>query len=167
MTTTATFSALAETDFDILKALAERIWRQHYIAIVGEAQVEYMLAGRYTPDKLSAYLGADDCWMQIVRESGEAIGYFSWSRVSAEEMKLEQLYLLAERRGGGLGRRMMAHVEEHARRQGCTRLMLTVNRGNTQSLRIYEKSGFTVREEKQFDIGNGFVMDDYVMVKAI
>jgi len=164
---TATFAPLAATDFDTVKTLAERIWRQHYVPIIGPDQVEYMLAGRYTPEKLSAYLDAADRWLLLVREGDDAIGYFSWARVSADEMKLEQLYLLAERRGGGLGKRMMTHVEDHARAQGCTRLMLTVNRGNTRSLQIYEKSGFTVREEAKFDIGNGYVMDDFVMVKSI
>ena len=44
---------------------------------------------------------------------------------------------------------------------------LTVNKGNTDSIAVYLKSGFVVREEAVFDIGSGYVMDDYVMEKRL
>jgi GNAT superfamily N-acetyltransferase len=135
--------------------------------MIGEAQVEYMLAGRFTAERLSAYIDAENRWMLLVRDGAEPIGYFSYARQTNGEMKLEQLYLLAERRGGGLGRRMLEHVEEHARALGCTVVMLTVAKRNTQALRMYEHSGFVVREAAVFDIGAGFVMDDYVLTKAL
>jgi ribosomal protein S18 acetylase RimI-like enzyme len=67
--------------------------------------------------------------------------------VGGTETKLEQLYLLHELRGQGLGGAMLAHVEDEARARRCTSLMLTVNRNNAGSIAVYEKSGFVVREE--------------------
>jgi ribosomal protein S18 acetylase RimI-like enzyme len=162
-----TFAPMAPDEFALVAALGDRIWRQHYAEIVSMAQIEYMLAGRYTDAKLAAYLGADDRWLMIVRDGGLPIGYFSWARVDAHEVKLEQLYLIAATRGRGLGGRMIAHVEAHARGLGCDRLMLTVNKRNAGAIAVYERRGFTVREEAVFDIGQGYVMDDYVMAKAI
>ncbi|WP_431021594.1 hypothetical protein, partial [Chromobacterium phragmitis] len=46
-------------------------------------------------------------------------------------------------------------------------LMLTVNRHNAEAIAVYEKRGFRVRGEVAADIGNGFVMDDYVMAKNV
>jgi diamine N-acetyltransferase len=160
---------LRRDDFAIVAALADRIWRQHYASIVGLAQVEYMLQGRFTPERLATYLGADDRWFLLVRLPGDdaPVGYLSYARVSPDEMKLEQLYLLAEQRGAGLGRTMIDHVEAHARRLGCARLMLTVNKRNTDSIAVYERRGFAVRESAVFDIGNGYVMDDFVMEKSL
>jgi ribosomal protein S18 acetylase RimI-like enzyme len=83
------------------------------------------------------------------------------------EMKLEQLYLLPELRGQGLGRLMLRHVEEQARARGCRSLMLQTNKRNDIAIAFYRKAGFTVCEEAVFDIGNGFVMDDYVMEKVL
>lgn len=159
---------LTEADFEPLARLADTIWRAHYGPLIGLAQVEYMLKGRYTPEKLRTYLGASDRWLRLLKLDGERIGYCSYSLTATPgEMKLEQLYLLESFKGRGLGGLMLRHVEAEARAHGCATLMLTVNKGNTGSIAVYKKSGFTVREEAVFDIGNGFVMDDYVMEKRL
>ena len=41
-------------------------------------------------------------------------------------------------------------------------MYLTVNKGNLRAVRAYEKFGFVRTEEQVSDIGNGFVMDDFV-----
>lgn len=159
---------LAEADFEPLASLADTIWRAHYGPLIGLAQVEYMLKGRYTPEKLRTYLGAPDRWLRLLMLDGERIGYCSYSITPTPgEMKLEQLYLLESFKGRGLGGLMLRHVEAEARAHGCGTLMLTVNKGNADSIAVYKKRGFTVREEAVFDIGNGFVMDDYVMEKRL
>jgi ribosomal protein S18 acetylase RimI-like enzyme len=160
--------AITESDFETVAGLAESIWRSHYANIVSMAQIEYMLAGRYTPDKLRAYLNSDNRWMALLRLAGRPIGYCSCSRTSIpDEMKLEQLYLLQEFRGKGLGGFMLCHVESQARKLGLRVLMLQVNKRNADAIAVYRKAGFTVREEAVFDIGNGFFMDDYVMEKHL
>ena len=159
---------LTEADFGTVASLGERIWRTHYITMISLAQIEYMLAGRYAPEKLRAYLGAADRGLELLRLDGVPVGYCSYSLTGTSgELKLEQLYLLQEHQGKGLGGLMLRHVEAQARAKGCGTLMLTVNKGNTGSIAVYRKSGFTLREEAVFDIGNGFVMDDYVMEKAL
>ncbi len=163
----ATFTALTPADFATVAALGDRIWRQHYAAIISMAQIEYMLAGRYTDAKLAAYVDAPDRWLLIVRAGDDPVGYFSYARVSPDEVKLEQLYLIAAERGRGTGARMMAHVEAHARALGCRGVVLTVNKHNTSAIAVYAHRGYAVREAAVFDIGNGYVMDDYVMAKAL
>ncbi len=151
-----------------MAGLAGSIWHSHYANIVSTAQIDYMLAGRFKPDKLRAYLNADDRWMLLLRLAGRPIGYCSYSRTSTPgEMKLEQLYLLQEFRGKGLGGFMLRHVEAQARKLGLSVLMLQVNKQNTDAIAVYRKAGFIVREEAVFDIGNGFFMDDYVMEKHL
>jgi ribosomal protein S18 acetylase RimI-like enzyme len=168
VTAPVSIEPITAADFATIASLADRIWHQHYASIVSIAQIDYMLAGRYTPESLAAYVGdARDRWMCVVRDGGESIGYLSYRLVEPDAMKLEQLYLLAERRGGGIGGRMLDHVEAHARALGRTRIELTVNKRNTGSIAVYERRGFVVREAATFDIGGGFVMDDYVMEKAL
>ncbi len=155
-----------EADCELLARLAATIWRAHYGPLIGLAQVEYMLNGRYTPEKLRSYLNAPDRWLRLLKLEGETIGYCSYA-LAPGEMKLEQLYLLEAYKGRGLGGLMLRHVEAEARAHGCGTLMLTVNKRNTDSIAVYRKAGFTVREEAVFDIGNGFVMDDFVMEKRL
>lgn len=163
-----TLDPLQATDFGLLAELASGIWRTHYTPIIGADQVEYMLRGRYTPERLEAYLGADDRWLRILRVKGEPAGYCSYALgPAATEMKLQELYLQDSSRGKGLGGFLLRHVEAEARRHGRHTLWLTVNRHNEGSIEFYRRAGFTVREEKRFDIGGGFVMDDYVMEKPL
>jgi ribosomal protein S18 acetylase RimI-like enzyme len=162
----AQLAAITEADFKTLAQLGEKIWRAHYAKIISMAQIMYMLSGRYTPDNLRSYLNADDRWLNLLRLGETAVGYCSYSITDApSEMKLEQLYLLEECRGKGLGFLMLNHVEVQARKLGLKILMLQVNKLNVDSIAFYKKAGFTVREEAAFDIGNGYVMDDYVMEK--
>ena len=41
---------------------------------------------------------------------------------------------------------------------------LTVNRQNFKSVNFYFKNGFTIERVADFDIGNGYVMNDFVMM---
>lgn len=168
MTHDARIEPVTEIDFATIAKLGETIWRSHYAKIISMAQIDYMLAGRYAPEKLRRYLNANDCWLDLLKVSGDAVGYCSYARTTKpNEMKLEQLYLLSEQRGKGLGGLMLRHVEAQAHQRGLGILVLTVNKQNTESIAIYRKAGFVVREEAVFDIGNGYVMDDYVMEKML
>ncbi len=159
---------LAPTDFSTVSALGGAIWREHYASLVSMDQIDYMLAGRYTPGNLEKYLASVDCWMYLLWLDDRAVGYCSYALTQTpHELKLEQLYLLPELHGHGLGSFMLRHVNAEARRLGCQTIMLTVNKGNHSSIAVYLKSGFVVRESVTFDIGNGYVMDDYVMEKRL
>jgi ribosomal protein S18 acetylase RimI-like enzyme len=58
-------------------------------------------------------------------------------------------------------------VEDIARKQGCHTVYLQVNKNNTSAIEAYQRNGYAVRESATFDIGQGFVMDDYVMAKKL
>jgi ribosomal protein S18 acetylase RimI-like enzyme len=160
--------AMTAADFATLARLGDAIWREHYIRIISSAQIDYMLAGRYTPEKLRLYLNAEDRWLVLLRIDSRAVGYCSYALAeNPGEMKLEQLYVLPDLHGKGLGKLMLSHVEEQARARGRSTLVLQTNKRNDIAIAFYRKAGFTVREEAVFDIGNGFVMDDYVMEKLL
>ena len=56
---------------------------------------------------------------------------------------------------------------EVARAQGCSRLVLAVNKNNRSAIAAYLKHGFRIADAVVKDIGGGFVMDDYIMVKPV
>ena len=58
---------LTEAHFATVARLAETIWRGHYTRIVGRAQVDYMLAGRYVPEKLrQSTRQPSDRWFELL-----------------------------------------------------------------------------------------------------
>jgi diamine N-acetyltransferase len=44
-------------------------------------------------------------------------------------------------------------------------LRLTVNRKNFKAINFYFKNGFIIESVKDFDIGNGYLMEDFVMLR--
>ncbi|MFM7108139.1 MAG: GNAT family N-acetyltransferase [Planctomycetaceae bacterium] len=164
----AELAPLAAADFAAVRRLAHGIWHGHYDGIVGAAQVDFMLARRCADAALAAYLGAADRWFDVLRVGGEPVGYCSCALVPEEGvLKLEQLYVAGPHRGLGLGRLMLGHVECRARACGRHTILLQVNKRNAAAIDFYRRAGFTVREEAVFDIGGGFVMDDFVMTKRL
>jgi ribosomal protein S18 acetylase RimI-like enzyme len=59
----------------------------------------------------------------------------------------------------------LERVLDHARDCGAHAVDLTVNRGNARALAFYHKRHFVLTEEIVTDIGGGFVMDDYVLMR--
>ncbi len=164
----ARLDAYTAADAEQLAKLAATIWRAHYATIISVAQIDYMLAERYTRSKLSWYLIANNRWLKLLRVADEIVGYCSYALTdTGREMKIEQLYLLREFHGQGLGKLMLQHTEEQAAALGLKGLTLQVNKRNLIALNFYHKAGFVVREEAIFDIGHGFFMDDYVMQKKL
>ena len=59
---------------------------------------------------------------------------------------LEELYVLPERRGHGLGRALLEAAMEHARQRGAARIDLNTSVDDVAARRLYESAGFTNRE---------------------
>jgi ribosomal protein S18 acetylase RimI-like enzyme len=164
----AVIRPLEPTDFEAVGKLAHTIWSAHYITMITQAQIDYMLAGRFSAENLARYIDSNERWMEVFEVDGKLVGYCSYARTTtASEMKLEQLYLLPNLHGKGLGSHLLNHVERRAKELGASTLILQVNKQNEKAIRAYRRNGFDVREEIVLDIGNGYVMDDYIMHKRL
>ncbi len=59
---------------------------------------------------------------------------------------LEELYVVPERRGRGLGRALLEAAMDHARERGAVRIDLATSEDDTAARGLYESAGFTNRE---------------------
>jgi GNAT superfamily N-acetyltransferase len=151
-----------------VQRLAAVMWRAHYPGIITPDQIDYMLERGYALDALAGFLDASDRGLLLAMVDGDIAGFAAWYVTERPtEAKLDKLYVLQSRQRHGLGGRLIACVEDHARAAGADTLALNVNKRNVQAVRAYEKHGFAVRAAVVVDIGHGFVMDDYVMAKSI
>lgn len=169
-----TLTPVCKPDFALLRELAEIIWLQHYAGIVSSAQIDFMLAGRFSDEALQTHIQAGDRWLTLLRVAGTPVGYCGCELAGLDgegadmaAMKLGQLYLLKAHRGLGLGRFMLGHVEGLAHEHGRRTIWLQVNRRNTGAIDFYRAAGFAVVRESVFEIGGGYVMDDFVMAKGL
>ena len=59
---------------------------------------------------------------------------------------------------------MFEYVKKQAKKYCYSAIYLTCNKHNKHSLDVYEKRfGFQWIDSVQTDIGNGFIMDDYIL----
>ena len=91
------------------------------------------------------------------------IGYMGLQPQEDDVMLLSKLYLMKPFRGQRRSIVLLEQAERTAREMGKKRLRLFVNKRNYVPLRVYLRRGFRIMEEKKTDIGEGFVMDDYIM----
>ena len=59
---------------------------------------------------------------------------------------LEELYVVPERRGRGLGRALLEAAMEHAKERGAARIELGTSEDDVAARALYESAGFTNRE---------------------
>ena len=166
--TDVTIAAATDVDLSVVGRLADVIWRAHYPGIITHEQIDHMLALGYSVDALAKFLHEPGAGLAIARAGGEPVGFAAWYRPDEPSTaKLDKLYVLPSQHGRGTGRALIAHVERAARRDGAGTLILNVNKRNAKAIAAYRACGFATREAVVVDIGGGFVMDDYVMAKAI
>ncbi len=153
-------------DVAVVARLAHEIWYEHYVPIIGIVQVDYMVP-RFQSTVAIAGQQATGLRYYLLRTGEMAVGYFAIEpQPAAGRMFLAKLYLLKAWRGHGVARRALDFIEAECRRERLPVVSLTVNKFNP-AVRAYERLGFVTVADVVTDIGDGFVMDDYRMEKAI
>ncbi len=154
-------------DIEEVARLAQEIWNDHYVDIIGQAQVDYMVSKFQSAEAIAEQIAGGFEYYLIVHD-GEESGYIA---VAAEHgtsfLLLSKIYVRKDSRGLGLGKAAVCLAEEICRKRGLRSIRLTVNRHNVRSISWYERMGFVNAGEAVKDIGAGFVMDDFVMEKKV
>ncbi len=151
------------TDAQCIAKLANEIWHQHYDSIVGEEQIEYMLKTFQSKSVIEQQIADNSMnYVLFVDENNNACGYAGYKNENNNIVFLSKVYLLSSSRGQGGLRILLEHLSKIDAKQ----IYLTVNKNNHTAIAAYTKVGFVVVKEQVADIGNGFVMDDYIMQKT-
>ena len=150
---------------DRVVILADEIWREHYISIIGVDQVNYMLEKYQSASAIQDQI-KDGAYYFLIYFQDKPAGYFSFYN-QEDTLFLSKIYVHSSKRGTGLGRFSIEFIEEEAHKFGQSSITLTVNKNNANTIAAYKKMGFEVEEAIVMDIGNGFVMDDYKMKKHL
>jgi len=157
--------AHTKKDFNNIEDLANIIWNEHYVPIIGKQQVDYML-DKFQSAAAMADQVSNGVKYYMIEHDDSLVGYFSFS-VHDEHLFLSKLYVLSSARGNGLGRMAMNYLNDLTKRFGLDKIQLTVNKYNTNSIKAYEKMRFQNIDAIVQDIGQGYVMDDFVFEKVI
>ncbi len=143
-----------------IEKLGKEIWTEHYTPIIGIDQVNYMLDKFQSARAIGEQINEGYEYYQLLNES-KLIGYLAIQK-REEALFLSKIYIHKSQRGKGFGKEAMEFVFNRARDLNCELVRLTVNKYNANSIKTYEKIGFENVGPAVFDIGNGYIMDDFI-----
>ena len=151
-----------------VRKIADEVWPETYRDIITPEQIRYMMEMMYSVPVMEKELFSG-VFFDLCLVDGEDAGYTSFSACPDEPgtAKLHKVYLLERFHGQGIGQKMLAHACARCREKGFSRVILAVNKRNVKAQKAYARAGFAVRESVCKDIGEGFVMDDYIMGKTL
>ena len=152
-------------DITVVADLADEIWREHYIPIIGLAQVDYMLDKFQSAEAIEQQI-KEGAMYYLIEYKHTPIGYLSFY-FKKNSLFLSKIYVKSSLRGKGFGRKAMSFVEDEAGKNSRNTISLTVNKNNNRSIEAYRKMGFKKVKPVVMDIGGGFVMDDFIMEKEL
>lgn len=143
--------------------VAKKIQLAYFTPITGEAQVLYMLHKFQSEETIQKQIKNGYIY-ELVYKNDNLAGYFGVKR-EKEKLFLSKFYLDSDFRGQGIGRKMMDKVIELGK--DLKAVYLTVNKQNSGPIAVYKNLGFNIVDSVVTNIGDGFVMDDYVMEKEL
>lgn len=155
-------------DIPTIQKIARATWHNTYSEILSSEQSEYMLNMMYSTDALKEQIEKKSHHFLLAIKNGEYLGYISYelNYENSNKTKIHKLYILPQNHGTGLGKTLIDHVEEIAISNKNKAILLDMNKQN-KAIKFYNKIGFEIVDKKCNDIGNGYVMDDYIFEKKI
>ncbi|HIW21792.1 MAG TPA: GNAT family N-acetyltransferase [Candidatus Dorea intestinavium] len=154
--------ATYDGDLNTIAELAEDIWNEHYTEIIGVEQVNYMI------NKFQSYEALVDQTVNkgfhyfIIYYDNLVVGYFG-VLYHEDHLFLSKFYLLKEARGHGIATKTFEYIKKLSKDNQLSEIRLTCNKYNQNSLAFYHHLGFIKIGSEISDIGNGFVMDDFIL----
>ncbi|MEN9335121.1 MAG: hypothetical protein RLZZ500_108 [Bacteroidota bacterium] len=157
--------ALSE-DIEQIQSLAKRIWPIAYSSILSQDQLHYMLDKFYHPQALQEQMDLGQTFF-LLEEASQPVGFAAVAlNEKPNATKLHKLYVLPELHGKGRGKALLNYCCGFALKYEQKSIFLNVNRFN-KAISFYEKLGFECIETVDIPIGNGYLMEDYIMQKFL
>ena len=137
-----------------------QILQAHWLFCTSSTPIEHV----YALD--ASKLFSPDITVFGARIDGELVGVGAMRRLDTEHAELKSMHILAKSRGLGVGKAMVAHIEEFARRSGIERMSLET--GTNDAFRpareLYKSLGY-----QSCDAFGDYVLseDNMCMTKSI
>ena len=144
----------------LLSNVASSIFVDYYTDLIGKAQAEYMADMFLSEENLLKEIN-NGAVCKLMFVNGIPVGFTEY-KLDDDRVFLSKLYLHATFRGKKLGRELLNDVIKYTKDNNRSKIYLTCNKYNP-TLKKYLKMGFKQIDDVVSDIGQGYVMDDYIM----
>lgn len=152
-------------DCQLIHEMALDVFPATYRRILSKSQIDYMMHWMYDVDNIRHQMVDEHhVYFIISGEDHLPLGYFSVEQQADDLFHLQKIYVLPQYQGRGLGEFMFKEAIAYIKSihpEPCS-MELNVNRDNP-ALKFYYRMGMQKLREGDFDIGNGYFMNDYIM----
>ena len=167
-------------EYKTIREIAHATWPDTFGAILSGAQIDYMLNMMYNVEELVKQ-AANGVVFKLLIEADQVneslsqnylkgratrftpVGYVGYQPdYLPNTTKIHKLYLLPSTQGKGYGKALINDVAMIASKAGQGILRLDVNYQN-KAIGFYEHLGFKKIERCNTDIGNGYLMEGWIM----
>ena len=146
---------------DQVADLAREIWQEYYLGMITQEQIDFMLSKFYHRNQLELDL-ENGVHYFFIQEDERIMGFIAISEQEKSKFFIHKFYITTDFRGNGMGSKVFSEIIQQFPQ--AQQIRLQVNRKNISSINFYFKNGFSIERWADFDIGNGFEMNDYVML---
>lgn len=151
-------------DISLINEMARTVFPSTYKDILTKGQIDYMMNMMYSPENLLKQMTEEGHTYYIAYTDNRPAGYVSIRKEGETLFHLHKIYVLPEFQKEHIGRRLFCKAMDAVReasRKPC-RMLLNVNRNNP-AIGFYLHMGMEKVSEGDFDIGDGYYMNDYIM----
>jgi len=104
------------------------------------------LEALYPPDSNHlvgvAELAAPGTVLLVARVDGEALGSIAFRSIAPDQAEMKRMFVRADARGRGLGRRLLEALEDAARSRRITRISLETGIRQPEAIGLYRAAGY-------------------------
>lgn len=152
---------IGATDLQRVSDLAYRIWPEAFAGILPAERIPGMLADIYGLETLRADVESRGHRYWLATADDRDLGYGS-AYCADGRVWIKKLYVLADTRGMGLGKALIATARQHLGMD--LPVALYVNDGNDAAIAFYRSQGFEIERRVPVRMGP-YDFTDYVMLK--
>jgi ribosomal protein S18 acetylase RimI-like enzyme len=151
-------------DISLIHRLAKEVFFPTYEPLQPKEKVAYLFSIMYSEAALTEQMEMKKHTFLLTEDASGYLGYASYelNYKGSGKAKVHKIYVMPNAQGKGVGREMINWIATIAKQNKVRILLLDVFRHNP-AIQFYEKLGFKKAGEQVTDVGNGFVMDDFVM----
>ncbi len=116
--------------------------------------MDLLLLADPSKEMIEKYLESGQCYTLEV--NNETVGVYVLMPVSAGVIEIMNIAVAEKEQGKGLGKQLLAHAIEQARKQGFKQVQIGTGNSSIGQLALYQKCGFRITK-----IERGFFTDNY------
>lgn len=152
-----------------IQSISRIAWPAAFKDLLTKSQIDYMMEMMYSDNSLREQMEMKGHHFYLAKQNERFVGYMSveFNCENSGRTKIHKIYVLPDLQKLGIGKALLATAVAEAKKRKETTVYLNVNKYNSRAIDFYLRNGFERIKEEIIDIGNGFVMDDYVYEKSL